>query len=252
MMKQKIVAGNWKMNHSLSSAEELLHHLDRIVEESKKVNTFVFPPTLYALSAAKILNHKTVDWGVQNIHYEEFGAYTGEVNAEMVSSCNGTAVIIGHSERREHFSVTSSSCNLKIRAAHKCELVAFYCCGEPLEVRENNNHVEYVLQQLEEGLDGIDPNHNLVIAYEPVWAIGTGRTAENSQIEEMHSQISYFLQQKWGEMGKQIPVLYGGSCKPQNAKEIFNIPNVDGGLIGGASLKADDFIEIIKAANESS
>lgn len=250
-MKNKIVAGNWKMNLTLSAAEELLHELAEKVPLAEDTDVFVFPPSIYVSSASRILNHKTIDWGVQNVFYEKCGAFTGEVSASMLKSMNGTASIVGHSERRQVFNESNAMCQLKVKALLENELKAFLCCGEPEHVREEGKHIEYVLEQLDECLSGVEWSKNLVIAYEPIWAIGTGKTAHSNEIEEMHSKIAYYLSEKWGEQGKKTPLLYGGSCKPENVKEIFSIPHVDGGLIGGASLDASSFVKIIMAAHES-
>ncbi len=185
----------------------------------------------------------------QNCANHESGAYTGEVSAKMVASAGAEYVILGHSERREYYNETGEILREKISLALENGLSPIFCVGENLEQRENGNHFKVVEQEIKEVLYTLTPTQleKVIVAYEPIWAIGTGKTATSAQAEEIHAHIREVLAEKFGQLADEISILYGGSCKPSNAKELFAQPNIDGGLIGGASLKADDFIEIAKS-----
>jgi triosephosphate isomerase len=189
--------------------------------------------------------------GSQNVHQENQGAYTGEISASMIASVCASHVIVGHSERRQYFNETNTACSLKNKSSVAAGLTVLYCVGETLEERETEQHWAVIEKQIEEGLTGItsEEMHKIVIAYEPVWAIGTGKTASSAQAQEVHAFIRSLLNKKFGEpVAEATRILYGGSVKPDNAAELFAQPDIDGGLIGGASLKARDFFEIVKAA----
>ncbi len=248
-MRKKIVAGNWKMNKTFSEAEDLLFDIADILKKNRPsdVEILVCPPALYLELAADIAHENGFSCGAQNLSEHESGAYTGEISATMIASTGATYVIIGHSERRSYFSETDTLLAVKVTQALKHELVPVYCCGEVLAEREAETHFEVVGTQIKKALFHLaaDEFEKVVIAYEPVWAIGTGRTASPAQAQEMHAFIRKVLAEKFGtEAAGNTSILYGGSCNAANARELFANPDVDGGLIGGASLKAEDFIKI--------
>ncbi|MBN8702976.1 MAG: triose-phosphate isomerase [Bacteroidetes bacterium] len=251
-MRKKIVAGNWKMNKSLSEAIALLEALDDSYETyaTEAVEVVVAPPFPYLFSIKESVRNKNIAIKVaaQNCHHEEKGAYTGEVSASMLSSIGIDYIIIGHSERRQYFNENSAQLKNKIQQAFSNNLTPIYCVGESLAEREANRHFEIVEQQLTEVLAGISPQAKFVVAYEPVWAIGTGKTASVNQAQEMHAFIRAVLQTILSpDTAAATSVLYGGSCNAQNAKDLFACTDIDGGLIGGASLDATQFITIIKS-----
>lgn len=249
-MRKKIVAGNWKMNTSIAQGKELVHGiLDRMAEVPRSVKLIVAPPFTHLYPAAMILGGGAVGLAAQNCADHESGAYTGEVSAAMIELIPCQYVILGHSERREYYGETDETLLSKIKLALSHHLIPIFCIGEVLEERESNMHFQVVSSQLREVLCNLSPDDfaKVIIAYEPVWAIGTGKTATSEQAQEMHAFIRSFLAETFGELAENTPILYGGSCKPSNAAELFAQPDVDGGLIGGASLKSDDFIAIAKA-----
>jgi triosephosphate isomerase len=249
-MRKKIVAGNWKMNKTLEEGIQLVDEI--IKEDSKQPSVDVFkiivPPSTHLASIAKQLRSVEGFYvGAQNCHQASSGAYTGEVSAKMVVSTGASYVILGHSERRHYFGENNELLAKKTDAALKENLKPIYCVGEKLEERNNNTHFKTVKQQLEEVLFHLHVSEiiNVVIAYEPVWAIGTGITATTVQAQEMHAFIRSEISDKYGkESGEVMSILYGGSCNALNAKDLFACADVDGGLIGGASLNASDFITI--------
>ncbi len=206
------------------------------------------PPFIHLNAVnGQIKDIRNLKLGAQNCHQEAAGAYTGEVSTAMLQSVGVEFVILGHSERREYFGETDELIAKKIDAALKAGLRPIYCCGEKLEVRESNGHLDLVAEQIKTALFHLSPAdfEKVVIAYEPVWAIGTGKTATSAQAQEMHAHIRSLITAKYGqEKSEFTTILYGGSCNPSNAKELFSQPDVDGGLIGGASLKAEDFVAI--------
>ena len=246
-----LVAGNWKMNTDLVTARSLAKDVVEAVGDPGKVNVVVCPPSISLHDVSEIVRTSPVGLGAQNMHEEEYGAFTGEVSAPMLRSVGCQYVIIGHSERRQYFGETDQGVNRKIRQAHAHDLVPIVCVGETLEERKSDRAQEVVRTQVTGALEGIvvdDPDW-LVLAYEPVWAIGTGETATPKQAQEMHALIRQLLKDRYGEnKGRKIEILYGGSVKPNNAEELFNEQDVTGGLIGGASLKAEDFVAIVRAA----
>jgi len=254
MKRTKIVAGNWKMNKTFSEADELISSLlDRIDEQGKPadVDVILCTPFVYLEMARDLVEDMPVFVGAQNVSQFEGGAYTGEISAAMLRSMNIDFCIIGHSERRKYFLEEDSMLLDKVRAALRHDLVPIFCCGEVLSDRESGNHFEVVKSQLENSIFQLDEEDfgQLIIAYEPVWAIGTGVTASPDQAEEMHSFIRSLVKERYGEPGaSEKLILYGGSCNSKNAGELFSQPDVDGGLIGGASLDAEEFFKIIQAA----
>lgn len=249
-MRKKIVAGNWKMNTLPTEGVELAKGVAAGRSEvCDCVNIIVCPPFTHLHSVIEALKGANVSVGAQDCATEVKGAYTGEVSAEMIAALGCEYVILGHSERRQYYGETSETLNKKMERAYENNLKPIYCVGENLEEREANRHFEVVKQQIEEVVFNLTAEQfaKLVIAYEPVWAIGTGKTATAEQAEEIHAYIREVLRSKFGAAAEECPILYGGSCKPSNAGEIFSKENVDGGLIGGAALKAEDFLAIGKA-----
>jgi triosephosphate isomerase len=249
-MAKKIVAGNWKMNKTKEEANALAQAL--VVKElPADVTVVLCPPSVFCASVRSIIaHHPTIRLGAQNCHHEESGAYTGEVSAAMLQSIGVQYVIIGHSERREYQKETSALLVKKIDSLLAKGMTPIYCCGEPLSIREKNKHVAYVSKQIKQELFHLSDEdiQKIVIAYEPIWAIGTGLTASPEQAQEMHAQIRKVLKNKFGKrIASKISILYGGSCNATNASSLFALDDVDGGLIGGASLKADDFATICNA-----
>jgi len=249
-MRKKIVAGNWKCNTTLQSGIELAKAVSKLVAEkgNPEVQVVVCPPFVHLTSVIGNVDNARVKVGAQNCGAEAKGAFTGEVSAEMVKSTGAGFCILGHSERREYYHETSETLNKKLQQVLANGLTPIYCCGEPLAVREAGTQNQYVKQQLDETVFQLSSEEflKIVIAYEPIWAIGTGKTASSEQAQEMHRFIRSIIAGQFGsDIADQTSILYGGSCNAKNAKELFANPDVDGGLIGGASLKADDFIEII-------
>ncbi len=252
-MRTKIVAGNWKMNKNLAEAKALTAEvLNYCTSETKpSVKVILCVPFPFLLPTQEQAKGTPVAVGAQNCSEHESGAYTGEVSAGMLASMGVPYVILGHSERRQYFGENGPQLARKIDRALANNLIPIFCCGEPLEIREKGTHESLVKKQVQESLFHLSAEAvaKVVIAYEPVWAIGTGKTATTQQAQDMHAVIRKEIASKYGESVAQvIPILYGGSVKPDNAKELFGCPDVDGGLVGGASLKAKDFVEIIKGA----
>ena len=249
-MRKKIVAGNWKMNTLPAEGVELAKGVAAgKAEVCDCVNFIVCPPFTHLHSVIETLKGSNIAVGAQDCATEAKGAYTGEVSAAMIAALGCEYVILGHSERRQYYGETSETLNKKMAQAYANNLKPIYCVGENLEEREAGRHFDVCKQQLEEVVFNLTEEQfaKLVIAYEPVWAIGTGKTATADQAEEIHAYIREVLRSKFGAAAEECPILYGGSCKPSNAGEIFSKENVDGGLIGGAALKAEDFLGIGKA-----
>jgi len=248
-MRQKIVAGNWKMNKTLQEGVQLAAEVDKLVAELKNNNVKVIlaPPFIHLTEVKKAIK-SSISIAAQNCASEPSGAYTGEVSAAMVKSTGAEYVILGHSERRQYYNEGNKLLFKKTQLALANGLIPIFCIGEVLEERESNKHFEVVKSQIVEGLFNlsVDDFKKVVIAYEPVWAIGTGKTASSDQAQEMHKFIRDTIAAKFGQsVADGISILYGGSCKPSNAKELFSNPDVDGGLIGGAALVASDFLGIV-------
>ena len=250
MDRKKIVAGNWKMNKTHADALSLAKAL---TEKSlpSDVIVVVCTPSVYCSEVGTIyLARFFLKLGAQNCHHEERGAFTGEISAEMLQSIGVQYVIVGHSERREFQKETGEVLVKKINLLRSKGMTPIYCCGEPLKIRESGRHINYVAKQIKLELFHLDKEamKNIVIAYEPIWAIGTGLTASPEQAQEMHHEIRKMIQRKFGKkVSDKISILYGGSANAANAKTLFSQPDIDGGLIGGASLKADDFATICNA-----
>ncbi|MBS9773862.1 MAG: triose-phosphate isomerase [Tenacibaculum sp.] len=251
-MRQNIVAGNWKMNNNLSETKKLIKEIKKNLKSVNLKNTRVFiSPTFVNLrTAVKKTKKCEIEVVAQNMHYEEKGAFTGEISADMLLNLGVNTVILGHSERREYFGETDEILTKKVNTALKNNLEIVFCFGEKLEDRENKNHFKVVESQLKNVLFHLSKKEikNIILAYEPVWAIGTGKTATANEAQEIHAFVRKLLAEQYDkETANSISILYGGSVKPNNAQEIFSKEDVDGGLIGGASLKADDFTAIIKS-----
>lgn len=249
-MRQKIVAGNWKCNTNLQEGIELAKAVNSVVasEGADDVVVVLGTPFTHITKVVETVNTNRIGVSAQNCAAEAKGAFTGEVSAEMVKSTGAEFVILGHSERREYYGETSETLNKKVALALENELTPIYCCGETLDIREAGTQNEFVKNQLNETVFNLsaDDFKKIVIAYEPIWAIGTGVTASSDQAQEIHAFIRSAIAEKFGnEIAEGTSILYGGSCKPSNAKELFANKDVDGGLIGGASMKAEDFIGII-------
>ena len=250
-MRKKIVAGNWKMNKTVDEGLALASEVIAMVKDEVKNNALAILCTPYVslYSVGKLTEGSPVAVGAQNCYDKESGAYTGEISVSMLKSIGTKYVILGHSERREYFSETNAQLAAKVNAVLKAGLTPIFCCGETLQQREKGIHIKFVNSQLTESLFHLSEEEfkKVVIAYEPIWAIGTGVTASKEQAQEMHEKIRTHLASKYGKTAEETSILYGGSCKPDNAKELFACKDIDGGLIGGASLKARDFVDIIKS-----
>jgi triosephosphate isomerase len=250
-MRKNIVAGNWKMNKTLMEGIELAQELNAILADKQpNCDVVIGTPFIHLSEVAKVVNKEVIGVSAQNCADKESGAYTGETSAAMVKSTGADYVILGHSERRAYYGETDELLAEKVNLALENGLTPIFCIGEVLEERESETHFEVVKSQIENGLFHLSNADfsKVVLAYEPVWAIGTGKTASPEQAQEMHAFIRKTLVEKYGdEVADNTSILYGGSCKPSNAKELFSNPDVDGGLIGGASLKAEDFYGIISA-----
>ncbi|WP_395067094.1 triose-phosphate isomerase [Flavobacterium sp.] len=247
-MRTKIVAGNWKMNKNSEETEDLLNDLIDKLPEDKDVQVIVAPTFVNLASAVDHLEFTKITVAAQNMHQSESGAYTGEISADMLKSIGVNTVILGHSERRAIFKETDAIIANKVDTALKHDMTVIFCFGEELKDRQNEQHFNVVENQLRDGLFHLDKQawEDIILAYEPVWAIGTGETASPDQAQEMHAFIRETVRHTYGsDVAEDVSILYGGSVKPDNAKEIFGKPDVDGGLIGGAALKADDFVAII-------
>lgn len=248
-MRSKIVAGNWKMNLDFEKADELLFKIGEGLEEKQpdNVEIVVCPPLVYLELATDFAQEVEIKIGAQNVSQFDKGAYTGEISASMLSSMDMDYCIVGHSERRKYFGENSEVLVQKVNQLLEYGIQPIFCIGEQLEERESERHFDVVKAQLEESLFHLGQSEfsNIVIAYEPVWAIGTGKTASPAQAQEMHAFIRQLIVEKYGaDLANETSILYGGSCNAKNAKELFSQADVDGGLIGGASLVADDFVSI--------
>ncbi len=248
-MRQQIVAGNWKMNNDLAQTESLLADLKSKTQTSN-AEVMVAPTFTNLYHANQALKNSKIEVIAQNMHFAANGAYTGEISASMLKSVGVKTVILGHSERREYFNETDEILAKKVDAALANDLRIIFCFGEVLADRKSGNHENVVGTQIKNALFHLEDAafKNIVLAYEPVWAIGTGETASPEQAQDMHAFIRKTLSNKYGaDVANSVSILYGGSVKPNNAQEIFGKPDVDGGLIGGAALNADDFFAIVNA-----
>ncbi len=249
LMRKLIAAGNWKMNTTIGEANELIDGLMK-GERDENVITIIAPPFVYLHSCKKTLKETSIKVAAQNVSEYEKGAYTGEISANMLESMNIEFCIIGHSERREYQSETNEIIKQKVNVLLSKGITPIFCCGESLDIRKNNTHLEFVNSQISESLFHLESNDlkKIIIAYEPIWAIGTGETASPEQAQEMHANIRSHIESKYGgEISENISILYGGSVKPNNATDIFGQEDVDGGLVGGASLLSNSFLQIINS-----
>ena len=249
-MRKKIVAGNWKMNKNLNEGTNLVNELlEKLRHLQSDVEVILGVPFTHLYKLASISDKFSVS--AQNCSAQKSGAFTGEISTKMIQSTGAKYVILGHSERRAYHHENNVDLAKKVDLCLSDNLKVIYCCGELLSERNSGNHFEIVKSQIEEALFHLNLMNKfleLVIAYEPVWAIGTGVTASSEQAQEMHAYIRSIFKDKYGlDVAQNLPILYGGSCKPSNAQEIFSKEDVDGGLIGGASLNANDFSQIINA-----
>ena len=251
-MRTQIAAANWKMNLTFQQGEKLLDDIlaaeIKLKDHQKAIFAVPFP--YLTMTRSEVAEEKNYYAAAQNCHHKKSGAFTGEVSVEMLHSLKITYCIVGHSERREYFSETNAMLAEKVNLCLENFITPIFCCGEALAIREAGTQNEFVAKQLQESLFHLTAEQikGIVIAYEPIWAIGTGKTATTEQAQEMHAHLRSILASQYGEaIAKEIPILYGGSVKANNAKELFSCPDVDGGLVGGASLVAADFIEIIRS-----
>ncbi len=251
MSRKKIVAGNWKMNTSLNEAISLVQQISKNKNTNSDVIKIIFPPFLFITEVVKTINDSAnFHTGAQNCSEFLNGAYTGEVSASMLQSVNCNYVLVGHSERRQYFNETNQQLVLKIKNALQHNIHVIFCFGEKLEERKGNTHFTTVEQQLNQVLSHFTETdlQNITLAYEPIWAIGTGETASPQQAQDMHAFVRKTIANLFStNAANNISILYGGSCNAQNAKQLFACADVDGGLVGGASLKADDFCTIINS-----
>jgi len=249
-MRKTIAAGNWKMNLDFDEGRQLFHALTKLGHDDKATEVILAPPAPY-LSLLGYTNTSSVHFAAQNCHHEDAGAYTGEWSARMLASLNIKHCIVGHSERRAQYGETNKQIAQKTQQCYAHGIRPILCCGETLAEREAGDHFNIVTEQINAVLKTIEAKQirTLIIAYEPVWAIGTGVTASAAQAQEMHSFIRKSIASSYDrELAEQVHILYGGSVKPDNAKELFSLPDVDGGLVGGASLDYESFKGIIEAA----
>lgn len=248
-MRKPMIAGNWKMNKNVSEAIELANGIKRAVFDINNVDIVICPPFTNLSDIGEMLNEENIELGAQNCYWENEGAFTGEVSVGMLKSVGCKYVIIGHSERRSLFGETDKSVNAKIKAVIDTGLVPIMCVGETLKQREDNKTLEVVTRQITDGLEGFTEEYldSLIIAYEPVWAIGTGKTATPGQAQEVHEAIRKLLSQLFSsDFSSTRRILYGGSVKPDNIENLMSEEDIDGGLIGGASLKIESFVDLVK------
>lgn len=250
MNRQHIVAGNWKMNKNFSEGVELATAV-KGGDRSKEVITILGTPAIHLKAVGDLLaGDDSIQLAAQNCHQEKSGAYTGEMSIDMIKSTGATYIIIGHSERRQYFAEGDALLAQKVDACLAGGLIPIFCCGENKDIREAGTHEDFVGNQLKNSLFHLsaDDFAKVVIAYEPIWAIGTGLTASSAQAQDMHKSIRGLLAAKYGaDAANDTSILYGGSCKPTNAEELFSQPDVDGGLIGGAALNAESFVAIVNS-----
>ncbi len=247
-MRRPLIAGNWKMNNNCAQSVELVTQLMKMVSDSSGVDIVVAPPYTALSSVATLLKGSSLGLAAQNIFWEEAGAFTGEIGPGMLTDVGCTHVIIGHSERRQYFNETDDTVNKRLKAALRTSLIPIVCIGETLAEREERKTLSVIEQQVTEGLRGVTPNEmeRTIIAYEPVWAIGTGKTASPQQAQEVHHFIRELIEKIYSkQIAEQVRILYGGSVKPENSNSLMEQEDIDGALVGGASLKAESFAGII-------
>jgi triosephosphate isomerase len=247
-VRRVLIAGNWKMHKTVPEALELVRELKGLIGDEKERDVLICPPFTALYPVGRELQGSSIQLGAQNMFYEEEGAFTGEISPLMLKDCGCKFVILGHSERRHIFKEDDELINKKVLSAVKHRLIPILCVGETLQEREEGRTKDVVEKQVVEGLKGLQGDEEFVIAYEPVWAIGTGKTATPEQAQEVHAFIREKLEELFGkEKAQAVRILYGGSVKPNNAASLLAQPDVDGALVGGASLKADSFAQIVKA-----
>jgi triosephosphate isomerase len=248
--RSKFVAGNWKMHNTLAEATALAKAVRAELDALEGVRIALVPPFTSVAAVAEALRGSRIETGGQDLHWEEKGAFTGEISGAMLRDAGASCVLVGHSERRQLFGETDEATNKKVRAALAAGLTPILCVGETLEERDAGETLDVVGRQVRVGLAGLSPEElgRVCIAYEPVWAIGTGRTATPEQAQEVHASIRATLRSLGGDVADSIAILYGGSVKPDNARALLALPDVDGALVGGASLQADSFAAIARAA----
>ena len=250
-MRKTIIAGNWKMNKLFTEVEDFLDELSDNLEDRElgSVEVLICPPSLYLELSSDIAADSKFHIGAQNVNDNAKGAYTGEISAAMLYSMDLEYCIIGHSERREYYSESDEMINAKLKRLHENEMVPILCIGETLEQREQGITKDVILAQLNGGLKDVIIKDNIVIAYEPIWAIGTGKTASSHQAQEIHALIRNWLEENYSkDISENTSILYGGSMKPENVKELLNQPDIDGGLIGGAALDVSKLSSMIETA----
>jgi len=248
-MRKPVIAGNWKMNKSINEAIELVNSLKRELIDIQETDIVVCPVYTALSDVSDLLIDSNISLGAQNVYWEPSGAFTGEISPSMIKDAGCKYVIIGHSERRKYFGESDERVNKRIKAAQSEGLIPIFCVGETLEEREADKTIDVVKRQLKGGLEGLESEAllKLVIAYEPVWAIGTGKTATSEQAQEVHKFIRGWLNENYSpETAESLRILYGGSVKPSNIKELMQQGDIDGALVGGASLDSSSFIEIVK------
>lgn len=248
-MRKPLVAGNWKMYKTPKETEIFIKEFLQLVNNNEKAEIALCPPYTSLYLANQLLKNSSIRLGAQDVHWEEEGAYTGKVSCNMLLDCGCHYVIIGHSEQRTYFHETDETVNKKVKKALEKGLTPIVCVGETLEQRKENKQKEVVENQVRKAFENIQNIQETVIAYEPVWAIGTGVNATPEQAQEMHSFIRNLIEKLYNkDVAEKMRIIYGGSLKPENAKEIFSQKDIDGGLVGGASLKTDSFYKIVKSA----
>jgi len=253
MKRKKVIAGNWKLFKTNSEAKQLANQIKIRTTDITNADIILCPPFTALSVVHEVLKDSKIGLGAQNLYWEKSGAFTGEISAEMIKSTGADYVIIGHSERRQYFSETDETVNLKIKAALQDDLKAIVCVGESLQERESGVTEKIIEKQIGGALNGITAGQmkNLIIAYEPVWAIGTGKTATPEQAQQVHMQIRSLVDKQFGtEISSAVQIQYGGSVKPENAEILLSQPDIDGALVGGACLKAETFLPIIQAAEK--
>lgn len=253
-MRKKIIIANWKMNSNLALAQDFAFKLKNYSKEVNLVDLAVCPPSVYLLTLINIIKGSSILIGSQNMHHKEEGAFTGEISPKMLKDINVNIVILGHSERRQYFKETDSEINLKVKSAIKHDLIPIFCVGEDLETREKGKAIEWVKRQVLDGLKDINTNdvEKIIIAYEPIWAIGTGKICSGDDASKIIKMIRQTIKENFSEIASnKIRILYGGSIKSDNFSEHIKYDNIDGGLVGGASLKFDEFAKIVNLAANS-
>lgn len=247
MSRMPVIAGNWKMHKTVGEAQSLVQEIIEGSREASHCQIVLAPPFTALVPVAELIRNTRVMLSAQNVHWEPKGAFTGEISIPMLEDIGCSMVILGHSERRQFFGENDAGVNRKVHAVLDSGMRAVVCIGESLEERESNRHYDVITQQLAGGLDGLTRKSllRIILAYEPVWAIGTGRTASPETAQEMHAFIRRQLADKFGDEAEEVRILYGGSVKPNNIAELMQQPDVDGALVGGACLEASSFLDII-------